>query len=168
MTFQPTYSDENFRAELVKGYEIEKRIAERIRGWGFETSDPVFEFRKDLSDVARFTEGQTDLIVHGFVYVEIKSRSIKFNDPSSYPFADAALDGAHTYRSKLKRPDFYILHSKPTDAIVAVSTLDEDQWTIRTLPDYRRDIERKTFFAPKSILISEAEFRDRLRAMQLT
>ena len=150
--WQPSYSDEDFRAELEKGVETERQVAQLIRAWGHPVTEFGFEFRDSVEHIQQYTENQTDLIVEGFINVEVKSRTVKFTSPEDYPFADAALEAVRVFEAKKKRPDLYVLHSRVTDRFLVVDARTSDQWVRRSMFDPRRKVRRETLFVPKKLL----------------
>lgn len=167
MTYTPSYSDEDFYRRLKEGHEIEVKIASFLREWGFDVTEPVFEFRKNLSDIGRFTRNQTDLVVNGLVNVEIKSIKAKFTSPDDYPFKDVVVESVHGFESKERVPDIYILHSKPTDQFVVADTRFKSKWKVKTIPDRARSIETRCYVAPRELLRPPSYLEGYLSAMSI-
>ncbi|WP_155298964.1 hypothetical protein [Deinococcus kurensis] len=161
------YSDEEFKARLRPGVEAEHYVAERLRAWGFQVQEYGYVFRDHPDQISDFTKNQTDLIVSGYLNVEVKSRTVEFTSPEDYPFADAAIEAKRVFESKLKRPDLYVIHSRPTGALVIADARQADQWVVRPMRDRARDVTRDTYFAPKRVLKHERYMEGFLAALSV-
>lgn len=161
------YSDEEFKSRLTGGVDAEHYVAERLRSWGFQVQEFGYVFRDSPDQISDFTKNQTDLIVSGYLNVEVKSRNVKFTSPDDYPYADAALDAQRVFDNKLKRPDLYVIHSRPTGALVIADARESDQWVVRPLHDRARNVTRDTYFAPKRVLKHERYMEGFLAALSV-
>jgi hypothetical protein len=139
-----------FRNALAGGHEAERRWVESVRAMGRS----VCHGRKI---VMRKHDKNTDHCetpdAMALFSVEIKERSLEFDDPESFPFDTVFVDDLRGMSRERARNLIYVYISKPTGQWVWLTILDRDEtWSEGVTFDRGRGHEVPVLIAPKSVL----------------
>jgi hypothetical protein len=172
---------ELFYAELKKGIQFQKILAQSLQIQGIEVDSPILgkeldsedcskeefdswmESRKDIkASRKKFGLRDQDLLIgKSKILCECKSRDIKFIDVDSFPYADIFIDTVSGYEKKQDKPKYTFCISQKTNAIIFTETdpSQKDKWEKKYIFDKKRGIRELNYSAPKALWKNFSEFK---------
>lgn len=146
-------SDADFERRFKVGKRYEKYVADWLESCGLEVEYSVDDNIIEGRDVDHFTTTDTDIVVGGKV-IEVKSRAktCTFTSPEDFPFDDCILDTVGGWKKKERKPDYYVVVSQVTGAMVVVDGSTSDEWEQRQVYDRLCGHKNNVFCAAKSLL----------------
>lgn len=145
------FDDDLFERELIEGHKWATVVHERFLSLGLPSVITPYSMRQDVKDRGQWSD-ELDLHV-GQYPVEVKSRRLKFTDPSSYPYGTAFVDTVVGWDRKPVKPLAVVLVSQSTSAMVVVSAKTEPLWRTQTAFDRVRGMEENSYACPKKLLL---------------
>jgi hypothetical protein len=131
-----------FVSQLRTGHEFAEVVAQRLRGRGIAVRVTPMEIRSDIEDRHRFAD-EHDLTVgrHRKLWIDVKSRNLRFTGVADYPYPTALVDTLSGWRAKTRKPAAVVIVSQVTGAMVVVPRSTEPSWTVHQRSDRLRGIE---------------------------
>jgi hypothetical protein len=140
----------SFQSALEAGQSAERRWVEEIRKLGRSAMHGKKLVVKQHCKNTGHVETPDAL---GLFAIEIKERSLSFNDPESFPFDTVFVDDLRGMSMEKTQNLIYIYLSKPTGQWCWLSILDrDDTWSEGKTFDRGRGHEVPVLIAPKSAL----------------
>ena len=158
-------NDELFRQFVQEGHAWQFMPYTFLRLKGFEVDMPALSIREDISEAHNWLQSY-DLKI-GDKIIEVKSRKLKFTNPSDWPQsrAPAFLDAKKKWDAKETKPFAYIFVSKPTGAMVATCGLASarSRWGECTKLDRDRGIRETWYTVGREYLVTMDDLVKSLR-----
>jgi len=152
-----------FRDQCATGKSFEKFVVEKLIAAGIaDVEHEDAGFRKDISEIHKFTKSSGDLKIKGWPF-EVKSRSENFQTPEDWRFWPMFVDTVSSFDKKLVRPTGYIFVSQSTGALMGVSSKYKDKWTVVKKWDNKRKISEQFYCVSREYVIGETRLIERLK-----
>jgi hypothetical protein len=146
-------NDKLFLRELRDGHAWQMLPTVFFALHGLEVVVPSLAVRRDVSE-RRAWRSSVDIRVGGWD-IEVKSRRERFTSPADYPYPTAYVDTVSGYESKPRPPLAYVLVSRPTGGMLALSVArTRELWTVRESRDRTRGITDAFYEVPRRCLVS--------------
>lgn len=146
------YSKAHFLSELRIGYQWQLKVGQMLSDLGFTVSIDPLTIAQSEEETREFTKNDKDLLVNG-KYLEVKTRSITFTTPDSFPYPTAILETVQGWQAKATKPFAILLVSRPTGRVLVVDGATQPDWTINRDFDSRRKVSFTNYHADKSQLL---------------
>lgn len=145
----------SFSVALAKGHMAERTWVERMRAHGCA----VAHGRKIVAMRHCKQTGHVDTPdAAAVVAIEVKERSVAFDDPESFPYETVYVDDLRGMKRESHANLIYVFVSRPTGAWVWLTILDrDDSWKDGKTFDRSRGHEVPILEAPKKFLRPASE-----------
>jgi len=145
----------SFQQALERGHNAERNWVEALRRLGRSVAHGKKLVLKSHDKTKDHCETPDALALFA---VEIKERSLEFDDPESFPFDTVYVDDLRGLSQERCANLIYVFISKPTGQWVWLTILDRDKsWTEGVTFDRGRGHEVPVLIAPKSALRPASE-----------
>ena len=158
-------NDELFFEECKKGQAWQEYVGKYLESQGVKTEVAELSFRdnpnvKDYSndEAGRWAMARQkmnnarkeyvnskDIVIPNVGYIEVKSRNIKFTNPSDFPYSTVIIDTVAGYNQKKPKPILYVSVSQKTGAMIATEGNVADRWSKQKRFDRVRKISEVNY-----------------------
>lgn len=154
--------DRLFDERLKRGWDAQKRLAERWRSKGFDCTLPPLRKRPRYEDRWKYQDGG-DLFLEGLV-IEVKARGMSFCGISErFPYPTATLSYLRVWKRIDPKPAAIVIMSEGDPDGILIATLGTfPRWRIETIRDPWKKSSEEIYTIPRELLLSEDDFLELL------